>query len=218
MLKNIKVRHLNLAACFILSFFNFIECLSKKYNIEMYFIYVLPFIIVFIVCFFIKSLRMDAYVFGAASILAIFGGTWGNLTGVLFLCFSIYCFKNDKLVLSVITLTFISIVIKFIFIRQGTINEAVAYILGYAYFIVIYYKLMHPKELFSCEQLKEDDINVNIIQMLIEGNRIKKIADKVFLTHNAVTKRINTMRTKYKCGNNEQMIFNFMKSGYIRHK
>lgn len=214
MVKHVKIRHINILTLFLVLFFNIINSIQKTYDIERYIFYILPFAITLPICIFFKSYKIDAYLFLIASIMSILIGNWGNLSGAVFLCFSLYCFENKRLTMIVICLTIISVGLKFIFLRKDSlITESILYLIGYSYIFIIYYILIHPKNYFNID---EDSINKKIIQFLIEGNKNKEIANKINLSQNAITKRIEKMRSKYNCGNNEQLIFYFIKNEKIR--
>lgn len=177
--------------------------------------YVLPFILAFILYGIFKEYKIDFLLFVAATPLSIFIGTWGNLTGAIFLCFSFYTIRDKTVILIILICAIISIFIKMLFDPDGTIPRTFNYIIGYAYIILIYFILIHPKKI-NLSRLNEDEININIINLLISGDRIKEIADKVYLSHNAVTKRIEKMRVKYNCRNNEQLVLYFVEKGNLR--
>lgn len=186
----------------------------KHYTLDWFGIFVLPFIIVLFICIFQKSFKLDAILFFAITQLCILAGEWGNLSAALFLCFSIYCIEYKEAIYMIIAFTLLTIVLKFVFLRQNsTIIEMALYCIGMAYALIIYYVLIHPKQKFH---LEEDMINTRILGYLIQGLKNKEIAAILNLSYNAVAKRIDNMRDKYRCGNNEQMIFQLIKNGGMR--
>lgn len=215
-MESLKLRTVNLFFLIIISIFNLVDCIIKKSNYLDYIIYILPFIIIITLYLFIKSMKMDAYLFLVASIFSIIFGDWGNLTGAIFLCFSIFCFKNNKAIIIILACTIITIVIKFI-ANNSTLSQSINYILGYTYIILIYYILIHPKkgkESYSISYL--DEIDFKIIKLLISGLKTKDIADRVFLTTNAIIKRLEKLRKKIGAYNNEQLVYKLIEKGIFR--
>jgi DNA-binding CsgD family transcriptional regulator len=99
------------------------------------------------------------------------------------------------------------------FLKQNsTVAEGIMYCVGIGYALTIYYLLMHPKTVFY---LNENNIDKKVIQLLLQGNKNKEIAYKIGITQNAVTKRLENMRKRNNCGNNEQLIFNLIKEREI---
>jgi len=214
--ESLKIYHINILAIILIAVFNLITCITKQFSIDKYIFYVIPFFIMAGIYILFKNYKIDALLFITASPLSIFIGTWGNLTGAIFLCFAFYCLEDKKIIIISLFFTLLCIFLKMLFDSNGTIPRTFNYIIGYGYILIMYFILIHPKKYGKLPTLNEDEINIKIIEMLISGSRIKEIADKVYLSQNAVTKRIEKMRMKYSCGNNEQMIYFLVKNGKIR--
>ena len=146
-MESIKVHYINIIVLILISIFNLISCFTNNMNIEKYIFYVIPFIVFTVIYSIFRNYKIDALLLIAAIPLSIFIGTWGNLTGAIFICFAFYCFNEDKKII-IITLicTLISIFLKMLLDKDGTISRAFNYIIGYSYIILIYYILIHPKK------------------------------------------------------------------------
>ena len=212
----LKIYNINIFVLSLISILNIYTGIIEKMDFIYYVYYVLPFIISLIIYSFFRNYIIDALLFIIASSLSIFISSWGSLTSPIFLCFAFYCLDDKKIIVITCFCTLIAIISKMIIDENGTIIRTIMYIIGYSYIILIYYILIHPKKSYNII-IDEDKINLKIIDFLIRGNRIKEIANKVYLSENAITKRIEKMRLKYNCGNNEQLVYNFMEKGYIRH-
>lgn len=215
-MERLKVHHINIVILSLISILNIYTGIIQKMNIFYYLTYVLPFIISLFIYGFFRNFLIDALLFITAVPLSIFVGTWGNLTGIIFLCFAFYCLEDNKIMIICGFCTLITIISKMLIDENGTIIRTILYIAGYTYFFIIYYILIHPKKYNKLSTLNEDYVNVQILGMLITGHRSKEIADKINLSENAVIKRIKNMRIKYGCSNNEEMIYSLVKKGKIR--
>ena len=216
MVDRLKVYNINIFVLSLISILNIYTGIIEKMDFIYYVYYVLPFIISLIIYNFFRNYIIDALLFIIASSLSIFISSWGSLTSPIFLCFAFYCLDDKKIIVITCFCTLIAIISKMIIDENGTIIRTILYIIGYSYIILIYYILIHPKKSYNII-IDEDKINLEIIDFLIQGNRIKEIAIKVYLSENAIKKRIEKMRLKYNCGNNEQLVYNFTEKGYIRH-
>jgi hypothetical protein len=196
---------------------NIIKGFINQWYYDRFIIYVIPFIIVLFFYFFVKtSLQYDPYIFFICSILCILAGNWGNLSGTVFLIFSLYAIKYKGMILLLFAILILTIILKFVFLmRDGSILDVIQYCIGFEFVLLIYFNMMHPKRNFV---LQEDKINIQILDYLIQGYKIKEIAVRLNLTYNAVAKRLEKMRIKYSCSNNTQMICSFMKTGQLRLK
>ena len=212
----IKNRHNIILHIFLIMLLNMFKAITEKWNYERFIIYVIPFFITLVIYLCIKkSYKIDPVAFVLCAGLCIIFGDWGNLSGATFLIFSLYCIQyKDKILLLIFAAILISIVIKFVFfMKDATILDTVMYLIGFEFIITTYYITMHPRKKFY---LDEGITNTRIIGFLIQGLKSKEIADMINISDNAVTLRIKKMRVKYKCGNNEQLIYRIMKNGGIR--
>lgn len=211
----IKNRHIIIFHIVLIMALNVLKGITEKWNYD-WFIYVIPFFIMLIIYLCIKkSYRIDPVSFILCAVLCIIFGDWGNLSGSTFLIFSLYCTKyKTKILLILFAIIIMAIVTKFVFfMKEATILDTVMYCIGFEFIISIYYNTIHPKQKFTIE---EDMTNARILGYMIQGLKNKEIADTIGLTYNAVAKRIESMRAKYRCGNNEQLIFKLMENGGIR--
>jgi hypothetical protein len=215
MVDRLKVHHINIFFLSLLIILNIYTGIIERMGLIYYTGYVFPFVAGIILYSFFRTFMIDALLFIIASALTIFVGTWGNLTGAIFLCFAFYCCKDETIIIITIFCTLIAIISKMLIDENVTIIRTVLYILGYAYIILHYYILIHPKKKINLTRLNEDDINIMIIDFLMSGDRLKEIADKINLSQNAVTKRIEKMRDKYNAGNNIQLIISLIRKGKI---
>lgn len=210
-----RLKYLNIITLFILMIFNLFTGIIQRMTYFYYIIYVFPFLSVLLFCIIFNSNIVNISIYACASSFSILFGEWGNLSGAIFLCFLCYSIKENKIIGMTFIFTLITIIIKMIMDVNGTIIRTVLYIIGYTYIILIYFILIHPKK-FNLSRLNEDEININILNLLMSGDRIKEIGDKICLSSNAITKRIDKMRTKYNCRNNEQLILYVIEKGNLR--
>lgn len=197
---------------------NIIKGMIDKWYWDRFIIYTVPFLIVIIIYFIRKNtLKLDPYIFFACALLCILAGNWGNLSATSFLIFAFYAIsKIKKMIFIFLGFLILTIILKFVFlIRDGTIIDTVVYLIGFEFILFIYFNMIHPKKENIIILLNEDEINKTIIRLLTKGYRNKEIANIVNLSTNAITKRIENMRIKYRCKTNEEMIFRFTKNKKI---
>jgi len=212
--ERLKIHHINIIVLSLLLLFNFFNGFLQEMGILYYVYYVLPFFIVLVAYFLCRKYYIDSYLLLLASVFSILAGEWGNLSGAVFLCFFFYSIRDNTAIIITLICTLVAIVAKMCMDVNGTITRTISYIIGYTYILTMYFLLIHPKK-NNVNRLNEDEINLTIIDLLISGYRTKEIADKVFLSQNAVTKRITKMREKYSCKNNEQLVLCFIRKGNL---
>ena len=204
---------INIVACIIIFVVNLFDQIIKSQSIIDRCPYTLPFIVLGILCYiFRKKYKFNAYLFASAAILsALVMDDPGTLTGVIFLMFSLYIFQSLKTNIIILIAVFLSVVSKIFTGFSGM--EIVNILFGYVYCLVIYYILIHPKKPNIYNGL--DEITREIIEYKMAGWSTKQVADKVFLSTDAVQKRISRACTKYDSGNLAQLVYKLMKKGYI---
>lgn len=213
--KNI-VTIINICMFLLLFVYNLLDQIIKNQNILLRIQYTVPFLIAAILCYvFRKKYKYNAYLFAVMSVFSIvFTSQPGILTGAVFLVFSLYIFQTKKTNIIIAGCAAVAIATK-IFTGFSTI-QVLNLIIGYAYCVGIYYILIHPKP--DKVPSKIDDVSWRIIEMRINGLEIKEIADKIYLSTDAVNKRIKRMRHKFNCKNREQLIYKLSKLGYFKQE
>ncbi len=196
---------------------NFINCLISKYPWIDYVIYPGILFLLTIIYLIFKEYKVNSLLFIMLSILSIIFGDHGNLTGAIFLCFAVYIIKQKEIIIGIIIVIIITILIKFVLIKY-TLAQMMNYIIVFAAIILIYFDLIHPKRKINTCVLKIDEVDNQIMELLIGGLKNKEIADRVYLSQNAVTKRIGNLRKKYNCYNNEQLIYKLFEKRFFRLK
>lgn len=191
--------------------------IENETNILKYFIAVIPFIIALIIYKIFLRYRFitNSVLYFFCSILCISFAPWDSPHGAIFLMFAIYTWNNKVVLWIYFIITMIFIAIKTIFMPEPT-TRILNYVIAYAWLMALYFKKIHPKKQTNLTRLNEDNVNIMIIDLLMSGDRLKQIADKINLSQNAVTKRIEKMRDKYNAGNNIQLIVSLIKKGKIR--
>lgn len=195
---------------------NMIKAIVNRWHYMDWLIYVVSFFIVVVIYMFIDSFKLDAWIIFVCAVMCIVFGDWGNLSGASFLIFSIYMMRFKEKLYILFGIIIIATVVKFLFFlpENGLINT-VMYLIGFEFIVVFYFNNIHPGVKVNID---EDEINIQIIELLMEGNRVKEVAERLSLTDNAICKRIEKMRAKYECGNNIQLVCKFMKNGDIKQK
>jgi DNA-binding CsgD family transcriptional regulator len=149
-------------------------------------------------------------------ILSTLMGLEDNATGAIFLIYSFYIFHTTKSNIIIMCLTLVAIVCKFMFFGF-TIAQAINMILAYIYIFLIYYILIHPKsdnkKPVICPKL--DYQTVEILQNLYEGINIKQIAYDIFLSEDAVSKRIQRAKKTMGAKSREHLLAICRENGYI---
>ena len=176
-------------------------------------IYTLPFLILIVLCIlFRKKYKFNAYLFLSMSFLSLMTTSEpGNLTGIIFLIYSLYIFQTFKMNIVIIIITAIGLASKIFF--GFTPMQVFSTSLGYVYCIIVYYILIHPKKPNIYTGL--DEITREIIEYKMAGWSTKAVADKICLSTDAVQKRISRACDKYDAGNLAQLVYKLMKKGYI---
>lgn len=216
-MEQLRTKNIILLSLFISSIVNFINCIIYKYSWINYIIYPGILFLIFVFYLVFKDYKVNSILFFVCSILSIIFGNCGNLTGAIFLCFAFYIIKKKKIINIVICMIILTILIKFI-IEKYTLAQMMNYIIIFIAIILIYFDLIHPKKIINTCVIKIDEIDSQIIEFLIKGLKNKEISDKVYLSSNAVTKRIEKLRKKYNCYNNEQLIYQLFEKRFFRLK
>ena len=141
-----------------------------------------------------------------------------NLTGLVFLIFSLYLFRTHFLSAIITLSTFIVIGTKVFFGFSG--NQILALVLGYGYCLIVYYILIHPKpkqpKIVYCPHL--DEIDIQIVQNLYQSCIYKEIAPLVDLKEGAVARRVSRMRKRMDVGSTQELIVKCLQMSYISDK
>lgn len=215
MLKKLRVEHINITVFLIVGIINLINCITMQRPLWRYFVYVLPFLsfsVLQAVLNFKVNMKVNAIIFLILSIMSVAFGDRGNLTGATFLFFSIYSWGDKRYTYVTLILSLFTMVITFV-IKEYTIPQSINYIAGYSYFIAIYYVLIHPKKPKINNGF--DEITNEIIEFLMMGFSNKVISERLYLSVDAVNKRLQRAREKIDVKTNEQMIYKLIKKRYI---
>ncbi len=215
MIKKLRVEHINITVFLIVGIINLINCITLKYPLWRYLVYVLPFIsfaILQAILNFRVNLKINAIIFLILSVLSVAFGDRGNLTGATFLFFAIYSWGNIRFTYVTLILSLFTMVSTFVY-KDYTIPQSVNYIAGYSYFIAIYFIMIHPKR----PKLNNgfDEITNQIIEFLMAGYSNREISKRLYLSIDAVNKRLQRAREKIDVKTNEQMIYKLIKKRYI---
>jgi DNA-binding CsgD family transcriptional regulator len=191
--------------------------IEREGDVLKYFIASIPFVIALIIYKLFTRYKFitNSILYFFCSILCILFAPWDNITGALLLCLAIYTW-NDKIIMwEFLIMTALTIAIKTIFLPEPT-TRVLNYILVYAWFICLYFIKIHPRAILKHNDL--DEANEGIVKALIQGYSRKEISNKVCISENAVSKRIQAMREKFSCGNDAQMVYYMIEKGFLRLK
>ena len=212
-IKKYHITIINSSFSVLIFFINLFDQIIKNQSLINRAHYTVPFLF-FPIFFWIfrKKYKFNAYFYLGMSILAMLTTSeTANLTGFIFLLFSLYIFQSIRTNTIILISTVIAICSK-IFLGFSAM-QIFALIIGYAYCLIIYYILIHPKKPNIYTGL--DEITREIIEYKMAGWSTKQVADKVCLSTDAVQKRISRACDKYDAGNLAQLVYKLMKKGYI---
>ncbi len=199
---------------------NLIDQISKEQSLIDRWDKTLPFLLMAVLSVFaLKKFKINSILYAIIGIFCFFSSTeTGNLTGVIFIIFSVYIAMLDWVSVTVIVLGFISIGLKVF--KDFSANQIIILILGFIYTGLIYYILIHPKpttqKIIYCQNL--DPETVQIIQYLADGYIYKEIAPMVELTEAAIRKRITRAKELMQVKSTTELVIKCHKLEYIRYK
>ena len=213
LIKKHSITFINIIAFGTILIINIFDQIQRQQSFMGRIIYTLPFLVLMILCFIFRNkYKFNAFLYAGMSVLALLTTSEsGNLTGIIFLLFSLFVFQSLRTNIIILIITSIAILSK-IFMGY-TAMEIIGTFLGYAYCILIYYILIHPKQPKITNSM--DDVDRQILELKISGHSTKEIADKIYLSSDAINKRMKRACEKYECGNTEQLVFTLIEKGYI---
>lgn len=217
--KSIDLYIINMACLFLIGTVNLINGIATGKGFLYFCGYSFIFYAVLLITYIFKiksKYKWNALLYALMGLAVTYTGYEGNFSGAIFILFSIYIFNTNKsnLILSISTLLIITS--KFA-LKSFTIGETVNMFIIYSLVFIIYFILIHPKNPSMIYNPKIDEENSQIIELIAAGKTNKEIADKVYLTQNAVTKRLKTMRDNFQVKSNCELIYILTKKGYFRH-
>ena len=202
---------------------NLIDQISKGQSLIDRWDKTIPFLLVAVFSLLaIKNFKVNAYLYAFISIIVLLTTEQtGDLTGIIFLIFSLYIFKSNILSAIIILCTLILIGTKVFYDFSG--NQMLILLFGYIYSILIYYFLIHPKPtpvsapiVIFCPYLDAKD--VLIVEKLYQSYIHKEIAPMVSLSKDAVSRRISRMYIKLDVKSSAELVAKCLHMGYIKGK
>ena len=186
---------INIIACLLIFGINLIDQINKNQSLIERWDKTIPFLLMAVFCYLANNkIKFTSYLYAFCSIMALISTREeANLTGAIFLIYSLYLFNSNIMNGIMIISTFIAIGSKVFFGFSG--NQLMALIMGYGYVLIIYYILIHPKKKIQSgpeiiyTELEQEDIQ--ILQYLYEGYSIKEISDRIYITPGAINKRMS---------------------------
>ncbi len=217
LIKKYPIATINIIAFIIVMVINVFDQISRSQSLAGRAIYTLPFLILIALCYIFRNkYKFNAYLYFGMSLLALMTTSEaGNLTGLIFLIYSLYVFQSFKTNMIVVIITSIGIASKIFF--GFTAMEIAGTYLGYVYCLLIYYILIHPKKPTVVPAHDLDQDNRKIVEYLVAGYNNKEIAYRVALTENAVTKRLKAMRDHFEVRTNSQLSYELSLKGFFKH-
>jgi DNA-binding CsgD family transcriptional regulator len=195
---------------------NLLDMIVEQAGLIQYVVFVLPFVITIGSVLIFRGYKVNAFVYAIFGLLTTLGANTGNFSGAIFICFSLYIFNTKKTNVILIALLVVCIGANST-IRGFTVSDTLNNLNAYAFTVAVYYYLIHPRPAKIIESCKFDGENKEILEYLADGYSNKEIADKVYLTHNAVTKRLKTLRDNMGVRSNSQLVHVLTKKGYYKH-
>ena len=203
----------------IINFINFV--IENKATIEIA-THQAPFIIIGALLILYRkkiSRHFTGIIFALLGIMTTLLGLEDNTGGMVFYIFAFYIFlTKTKYIIFTLALTFLAILIKST-ILGFSIAESYNLIGFYIWAIIIYFDLIHPKPkpdnkiTVICQEL--DSITVDILQKLYLGFSAKEVSTMVYLTQDAVSKRIGRAKKTMNAKNTYHLLAICQDKGYI---
>lgn len=176
-----------------------------------YIVYLFPFIISIILLFVIRKKPeiLNSYILFFFAVIQSFLGERGNFGGVIFLIFSIKLYGSRNQNIIRIGIIIIIIGLKSVFLNMSVL-AVINLIFLYSGSLVLYHILFYDKKKFNIEI---DDQTEQIIFWLVRGYEIKEIAEKIYMSSAAVSKRIQRLKEKCGCKTVYELIYLLSLSG-----
>lgn len=148
-------------------------------------------------------------------------GAWlgeeGNLTPAIFIMFALYVDVSDWRLTATLAGVIIVTVAKFVF-AEYTVAQFFTYNSGYVFALGFYWYYIHPGGpggFAPIEGHPIDEINLRILHFMAEGKTRREIADRVFLSYDAVNKRMERLREAMEFETVEVMMYRLTVAGVI---
>lgn len=204
------------AAFLALAIGNSIDCFLTQSPFIDYLLYSGPFLVLSPIFFFLResiTKKGRAWILIIFSILAIIAGDHGNLTGAMFLCFSLFIFANTRIIAIAITAAVIAIIGKAAF-SGWTVSQSINYIIGMIFVVWYYWNDIHPKPLKS-ESPDLDYETMEVIKLTIQGIHKKEIADRMDITDSGVSKKLKRARDRMNARSDMELAIILSSKGHI---
>lgn len=219
---NNQIGLINIIVLFLVGTLNLVNIIYLDGPLMAYCIYVIPFYTMIIPVWLMwhknVTLKIYALLFVLLGMCVTILGQHGNATGIIFICFSLYIYHSKRIIFFTFASLILSLVIKYL-LNGFDFVKGMNLIIVYAYVLFIYYDLIHPKKPELQVSNNMDDINKEIVELLAAGYRPKEIGEKtdIFLSVDAVRKRIQRMCKQFDCETTEQLIYQLYKRGLFSH-
>lgn len=208
----------------IITIGNLVDCIIKNSPFIDYIMYVGIFIpIILILLLFPKTPknRIVSIILLILSCIGVWFGGDTNLVSATLFCFAIYIVRPEKRTIYIYSGSLIiSVILKFTFMGLN-IPQFFVVMAGSAFIIVLYQHYIHPRQKIDsapsviCPEL--DSETLKILQKLYEGCSVKDISDMVYLTQDAVSKRIGRARVTMGAKTTAHLLAICRENGYIRY-
>ncbi len=162
------------------------------------------------------SRKITAVLFSILGILTTLQGLEDNTGGLVFFIYAFYIFSNRTHIIITLSITSLAILLKSTLLGFS-IAESYNIIIFYIWAIIIYFDIIHPKSDTSTSVIcpKLDAETLQILQKLYSGINIKQISYDMFITEDAVSKRIQRARIKMNAKSREHLLAVCRELGYI---
>lgn len=218
---NVRVGHIIFISALMVAIGNAIQIISNHDPIHWHLIYVLPFIVLGGVALLIRHMKKStiANIFMVLAWAGAYLGEEGNLTPAIFIIFALYIHISDTRLVLTLAGVLIVTVAKFAF-AEYTVAQFFTYNSGYIFALGFYWYYIHPRGsgMFALDPHNAgsvDDVTLKVLHLMAEGKRVKEIADRVFLSREAVTKRLSRLRDEMGMSTNEQLIAYLVHIGMV---
>jgi len=215
-IKKINLYIFNASIAFIVASLNLMDYLTEETSILFLFTNVVFFYTITLLTLFMykkKVYKWNAFIYFITGITIILFDPRPNLTGAMFIGFSITIYNTQKTNIVILIITILLLTLKGI-IYNFDIDSVIALFTGYSFSLIIFLILFNPQKI-TCEIPKTDPITESIISDLISGMTPKEISEKINITPDAVRKRIQRVCKLNECKNTEQLVYKLMEKRYF---
>jgi len=198
-----QLNRVGYTSCFALSLFNIVKlCLESRADI-FWVTNIIPFAAIGIFLVFNRWKTPLIIIFLLLSAIMTFLNGFGDVGGVVYMCFAVQLIVNPDLKIIIYIITLCEVLVKGILIDMD-ISTVITLGVGYIITAVIFFTILDKKKVKLQVVRKIEDVEV--MEKLMRGKLPKEIAYELRISHNQVNKQLQRMRKEYKAKTTYQLI------------